>query len=146
MKLNIRFIGIASFMFLVIPSLIAGCSKNSKKNLEDAEGDAAKATAQQMMDSKEAKDAVIAARNAAKPINIRKWGSGDSLKLQEAILEARTIALEYEKSGNPKLKEVFDTEFFNTIRTVHPEIADQLNPEVQPVEKDTLIPDSIYNS
>lgn len=132
MKKRTRILGISTFLLLLIPSLLAGCSKKTQKDIEEAEGEAAKETASQMIDSKDANEAVIAARNAAKPIIGRNWGPGDSLKLQEAILDARAVALQYEKDGNAKLKEVFDTAFFNTIRTVYPEIADQLQPEIQP--------------
>lgn len=107
---------------LLLPTLNS-CSKSDRNALEEAEGITAEMTADQMEAAKEG-------RSAARAIVTRNWGPGDSLKLQEAILNARAVSSKYELQGKDKCRETFDTAFFNTIRTVRPELADQLHPEV----------------
>ena len=128
MKINRKLLCWSAASFIAF-SCFSSCSKSEEKSIEDSEAATAMMTAQQLEQAK------IEGRNAAKPIVVRSWGPGDSLQLQEAILDARIISLKYEKEGNPKLKETFDSAFFGTIRTVYPEIADQLHPEIQPKEK-----------
>ena len=53
------------------------------------------------------------------------------MKLQEVILDARAASSRYELEGNPKCKEIFDSAFFRTIRTVRPDLADELQPQIQ---------------
>ena len=95
--------------------LTQGCSKSE----ETAEGVVAEITSEQM-------EAAKAGRNAAKAIVSKEWK--DSMQLQQAILEARAINSKYELEGKTKCKETFDTAFMNTIRTVRPELASQLQP------------------
>ena len=89
---------------------VASCSRQ-------AERISAEEMAMQMEAAKEG-------REAAKKIITREWP--DTLRLQEAILEARAANSKYDMDGKPGCKASFDTAFFNTIRTVRPDLADQL--------------------
>lgn len=111
---------IAISAFLVLG--LGNCSREQEQqtaDIEKAEGVAAMETADQMEAAKEG-------RNAAKAIVNRNWT--DTMQLQQAILEARAGNSKYELNGKDKCKAAFDTAFFNTIRTVRPELADQLKP------------------
>lgn len=63
-------------------------------------------------------------RSAARAIITKEWA--DTMQLQNAILDARAKNSKYEMEGKPGCKAAFDTAFFNTIRTVRPDLADQL--------------------
>lgn len=93
---------------------LASCSKT-----EATEGIVADEEAQQMEAAKEG-------RSAARKIITAEWA--DSMQLQNAILEARAANSKYEMKGMEKSKASFDTAFFNTIRNVRPDLADQLQP------------------
>ena len=91
--------------------MLSGCSRK-------AEAVAAEETAEQMEAAKEG-------REAAKAIITRQWT--DTLQLQQAIIDARAKNSKYELEGKPSLKASFDTAFLNTIRTVRPDLAEELN-------------------
>ena len=96
---------------LAIPAMTS-CS-------EKAERISAEEMAEQMEAAKEG-------REAAKAIVTKEWK--DSMELQEAVLSARAANSKYEIDGKAGCKAAFDTAFFNTIRTVRPELADRLQP------------------
>lgn len=95
----------------VVCILGASCSKK-------AETVAANETAEQIM------EAGNKARNAAKEIVSKDWP--DTMQLQLAILDARAESSIYEIEGKKKCKDYFDSTFYSTIRTVRPDLADQL--------------------
>lgn len=94
--------------------MIAGMASCSQK----AEQVAAMETADQM-------EAANEGRAAARAIITREWT--DTMRLQEAILEARAANSKYELAGKPECQASFDTAFFHTIRTVRPDLAKALN-------------------
>lgn len=91
---------------------IEGCSRK-------AEQISAEELAEQMEAAKEG-------REAAKAIITKDWQ--DTMQLQMALLEARAKNSKYEIAGKTAAKAKFDSAFFGTIRTVRPELADQLQP------------------
>lgn len=109
-KLILKYVAIAAFSFGT--AALAGCS-------EKAEQISAEETADQMEAAKEG-------REAAKAIVTKNWT--DTMQLQQAILEARAKNSKYEVEGKMKCKESFDTAFYNAIRTVRPDLANQLQP------------------
>lgn len=107
-------------MIAVISSgLMAGCSPKETKETEKTEAETAEIVAEQMEAEREG-------REAAKYIVNNNWL--DSMQLQSAILNARALNSKYEMEGKKKCKEHFDSAFFSTIRTVRPDLADQLRP------------------
>lgn len=86
---------------------------------EKAEQISAEELADQMEAAKEG-------REAAKAIVTKNWK--DTMELQLALLDARAENSKYELAGKTKCKEKFDSAFFGTIRTVRPDLADQLQP------------------
>lgn len=65
-------------------------------------------------------------REAAKAIITRNWK--DTMDLQIALIDARAQNSKYEMAGKTQCKAKFDSAFFNTIRTVRPDLAGQLQP------------------
>lgn len=118
-----RICNLFAIAFLILSGMLLGCSKKAEQSAEEAEAVAAQMTAAQMEAAKEG-------RSAARAIITKEWR--DTMRLQEAILEARAVSSKYEMQGNMKCKQTFDTAFFNTIRTVRPELADELQPKLQP--------------
>lgn len=104
---------------LLLSAALIGCIGMSCS--EKAEQVAATETADQMED---AKRATAEGRDAAKAIITKNWT--DTMQLQQAILEARAANSKYDIDGKKELKAVFDSAFFSTIRTVRPDLADQL--------------------
>ena len=113
MMKTLRLFGVLVVSGLVFGSITGSCSKQEEK----AEQVAAMETADQMQAAKEG-------REAAKAIVTRQWA--DTMQLQQAIVDARSKNSKYEMEGKNDCKASFDTAFFNTIRTVRPELADQL--------------------
>lgn len=101
--------------FIAVTSVLVSCSGTEK-----TEGQVADIVAEQMEAAKEG-------RSAARKIVMTEWR--DSMQLQQAILEARAANSKYEIKGKEKCKESFDTAFFNAIRTVRPDLADQIKGE-----------------
>lgn len=104
---------------VAVAIVLSGCTKAGERETEETEGIVAGITAEQMIAAKEG-------RTAARKIITTEWK--DSMKLQEAILDARAANSKYEIKGKEKCKASFDTAFFNTIRTVRPDLASQLQP------------------
>lgn len=92
--------------------LVSGCSRQ-------AEQVSAEELAHQMEAAKEG-------REAAKAIVTKNWK--DTMELQIALLDARAANSKYELEGKTECKARFDSAFFNTIRTVRPDLADQIQP------------------
>lgn len=67
-------------------------------------------------------EARMAGRNAAKEFIGRRWQ--DSLELQERLVEAGTKRNQYDSL--PRCREAYDSTFIETIRTVDPSVARQL--------------------
>lgn len=107
---------LAAVALCIFSGLIIGCSEKAEQ-VADTE------TADQMEISTPER-ASVEGREAAKAIINRDWE--DTMQLQQAILEARAINSKYEIEGNKACKAAFDTAFYNTIRTVRPDLADIL--------------------
>lgn len=90
--------------------LLTACS-------EKAEQISTEELAEQMEAAKEG-------REAAKAIVTKNWK--DTMELQLALLDARAENSKYEIAGKTACKAKFDSAFFKTIRTVRPDLADQL--------------------
>lgn len=65
-------------------------------------------------------------REAAKAIVTKNWT--DTMALQLALIDARARNSKYEIAGKTRCKAKFDSAFFGTIRTVRPDLADQIQP------------------
>ena len=85
---------------------------------EKAEQVAATETSDQMEEAK------ILGRNAAKEIVNENWT--DTMSLQKAVLHARSISSRYDVEKDRQAREAFDSAFYSTIRTVRPDLANQL--------------------
>ena len=108
-----RLLGIGSIILLCYTApFLSGCS-----NTEKTEGITAEEMAEQMEAAKEG-------REAAKAIIRHEWT--DSMKLQEAVIDARSKNSKYEVEGKTGCKASFDSAFFHTIRTVRPDLADKI--------------------
>lgn len=105
-------LSIAGMLAVLSISFLSSCS-------EKAERISAEEMAEQMEAAKEG-------REAARVIITKEWK--DSMELQHALLEARAANSKYEIEGKTRCKASFDTAFMNTIRTVRPDLADQLQP------------------
>lgn len=112
MKSLINRIAIALLLTFVMTSFFSNCSRK-------AEEISAEEMAEQMEAAKEG-------REAAKQIITKNWS--DTMQLQMALLEARAANSKYEMQGKTAAKAKFDSAFFGTIRTVRPDLADQLQP------------------
>lgn len=110
MKKGIALYSLVGVALISLSSLFMGCSRR-------AEQISAEEMAEQMEAGNEG-------REAAKAIITREWK--DTMQLQQAILEARAANSKYEMEGKSKCKEAFDTAFFNTIRTVRPDLANEI--------------------
>lgn len=106
-------------IFGLLVASVAGFALIGVSCSEKAEQVSAEEVAMQMEAAKEG-------REAAKEIITRNWK--DTMQLQLAILDARAKNSRYEIEGKMKCKEKFDSAFFSTIRTVRPDLADQLQP------------------
>lgn len=106
-----------SGIIILAAALVSGLGACSQG--ERAEAVQAEVTAQQMEAAKEG-------REAAKAIVTKNWT--DTMQLQQAIIDARARNSKYEIEGDKAAKAAFDTAFINTIRTVRPDLADQLKP------------------
>lgn len=102
--------GVVAVVALLLSGMLAACSRQ-------AEQVSAEEMAEQMEAAKEG-------REAARAIITKNWT--DTMRLQEAILNARAANSKYELEGKTACKASFDTAFYNTIRTVRPDLADQL--------------------
>lgn len=107
-----RYFGSVIMTGLIAGSMLAGCSRQ-------AEQISAEEMAEQMEAAKEG-------REAAKAIVTKNWQ--DTMQLQLAILDARALNSKYEIAGKTRCKAKFDSAFFGTIRTVRPDLADQIQP------------------
>ena len=105
------FLSIAASCLFLMP-VMSSCS-------EKAEQVSAEMLAEQMEAAKEG-------REAAKAIITKNWT--DTMALQLALLDARAQNSKYEMAGKTECKAKFDSAFFSTIRTVRPDLADQLQP------------------
>ncbi len=63
-------------------------------------------------------------RNAAREFVNSQWK--DTMELQSRLLEARSRQSKYEEAKMPEAAAAFDTAFVNTLKTVRPDIASQL--------------------
>lgn len=104
--------GAGAICILLAGAMTQGCSRQ-------AEQISAEELAEQMEAAKEG-------REAAKTIVTKNWK--DTMDLQLALLDARARNSKYELAGKTRCKAKFDSAFFNTIRTVRPDLADQLQP------------------
>lgn len=111
MKYLIRSIPAMAFAALLA---IGACTPEEKK----AEQITATETSDQMEEAK------MLGRKAAKDIVNKDFS--DTMALQKAILNARSINSKYDINKDRKAREAFDSAFYSTIRTVRPELADQL--------------------
>ena len=102
MKINL---GIFRFSLLFIPLLLSNCQQTERTEAITAEITAAQ----------------IEGRKAAGQIIGPKWE--DTLKLERALLDAKTIQSKYLIQGKPECAEAFDSAFISTIRTVNPDLA-----------------------
>lgn len=109
---------LAAVALCVFSCLIIGCSKKAEQVADTETADQMEMSTPEM--------AKIKGREAAKAIINSEWK--DTMQLQQAILEARAINSKYEIEGNKACKAAFDTAFYNTIRTVRPDLADLLQP------------------
>lgn len=112
MKFSLRLMPLFATGLIFVSSLISGCSKK-------AEQISAEEMAEQMEAAKEG-------REAAKAIITKNWK--DTMELQLALLDARAANSKYEIAGKTQCKAKFDSAFFGTIRTVRPDLADQIQP------------------
>lgn len=98
---------------------------------EKAETIAADETADQIekKDSADLETAALEGRNAAKEIVTKNWS--DTMAMQKAVLEVRAKSSRYEMAGEEKSKAAFDTAFFNTLRTVRPDLVKALDPKAK---------------
>lgn len=97
---------------VILGGVVASCSRK-------AEQISAEEMAEQMEAAKEG-------REAAKAIITKNWK--DTMELQLALLDARAANSKYEIEGKTQCKAKFDSAFFGTIRTVRPDLADQIQP------------------
>ena len=81
------------------------------------------------METADQMEAAKAGREAAKKIITKNWT--DTMQLQEALLSARAENSKYEMEGKASCKASFDTAFVNTIRTVRPDLARQLDEKLK---------------
>ena len=95
--------------------LSAACTQHEK----EAEQVAATETADQM------EEARMLGRKAAKDIVNKDFS--DTLALQTAILNARSLNSKYDINKDKKAREAFDSAFYSTIRTVRPDLADEIS-------------------
>lgn len=93
---------------LVIAFLAIACSHTDKGEESAAEIEAA------MMEG----------RNAAKIFVNRPWH--DTIELQRRLLEARSQRAKYDTLGLKQCAEAYDSGFVSTIRTVNPDVANQI--------------------
>lgn len=107
-----RRFGIGMTLAILAAVTSGGCSEN-------AERISAEELAEQMEAAKEG-------REAAKAIVTKNWK--DTMQLQLALIDARATNSKYEIAGKTQCKAKFDSAFFGTIRTVRPDLADQLQP------------------
>lgn len=107
------------FGCIILPTVLGSCSKKTEASVEKAEGVAASEEAMQM-------EAAKRGRSAAKEIVTRNWT--DSMQLQQAILEARSVICKYEMEDRKDCAAAFDTAFYNAIKTARPDLATQLKP------------------
>lgn len=110
MRKVLRSLGVLMVVCLLGGTLSSSCSRK-------AEQISAEEMAEQMEAAKEG-------REAAKAIVTKEWK--DTMRLQEAILEARAQNSKYDAQGKVRCKAAFDTAFFNAIRTVRPDLADKI--------------------
>lgn len=103
-------LGAAAGCLILSSIALSGCSQKAEQILSDE-------TAEQMEAGKKG-------RNAARQIVTQEWP--DTVLLKLAILDARAEGSVYEIEGKTKCKERFDKDFFNTIRTVRPDLAKEL--------------------
>ena len=96
----------------LMPICLGSCSRQ-------AEQVSAEEMAEQMEAAKEG-------REAAKEIVTKNWK--DTMDLQLALIDARSKNSKYEIAGKTSCKAKFDSAFFGTIRTVRPDLADQIQP------------------
>lgn len=94
--------------FIVIGLLCASCSHTDKGEETAAEIEAA------MMEGRE----------AAKIFVNRPWK--DTTELQSRLLEAKSRRVKYDTLGLKRCAEAYDSGFVSTIRTVNPDVANQI--------------------
>lgn len=68
--------------------------------------------------------AMMEGREAAKIFVNRPWR--DTTELQSRLLEARSRRAKYDTIGLKKCAEAYDSGFVSTIRTVNPDVANQI--------------------
>ncbi|MCM1377373.1 MAG: hypothetical protein NC097_06235 [Clostridium sp.] len=105
-----RYLAFASLAFL----MAVACGKKEMQQTEQAEETAAEIEAAQMM-----------GRDAARDFVNRQWD--DTLQLQGALLEVRSIQSKFTIEGKKKSAAAFDSAFISTMRTVRPELSVHLD-------------------
>lgn len=68
--------------------------------------------------------AMMEGRNAARIFVNRPWH--DTIELQNRLLEARSQRAKYDTLGLKRCAEAYDSGFVSTIRTVNPDVANQI--------------------
>lgn len=68
--------------------------------------------------------AMMMGRNAAKEFATKQWE--DTFALQKKLLDVRTRSSKYTIDKKPQSAAAFDSSFVSTMRTVRPDLADQL--------------------
>lgn len=63
-------------------------------------------------------------RRAARDIVAKEWN--DTVKLQEALLDARAKRVRYDKENRAECAAAFDSGFISTVRAVRPELSREL--------------------
>ena len=99
---------LAAFAF-ISSTITIGCSET-----ERTEGVTAEITAAQME-----------GRRAAGEILGPEWS--DTVKLQRALIDAKTKQSKYIINGKPQCAVAFDSAFISTIRTVNPSLAKKIS-------------------
>lgn len=89
--------------------LLAAVFFNSCGGTEKTEGVVAEITAAQMQ-----------GRSAARSIVNRHWS--DTIRLMQALKEARSPKLRYDTTGHPECGAAFDSAYISTLRTVNPKL------------------------
>lgn len=93
---------------MMLAAVAAGCGQTEKTEATVAEIEAAQ----------------MEGRNAAKAFVTKEWR--DTMELQKNLLEAKAAQSKYLINKKPECAAAFDSAFVSTVRTVRPDIADQL--------------------
>ncbi len=97
------------YLPLVFAALLAASCSHTDKGEESAA---------------EIEAAMMEGREAAKIFVNRPWR--DTVELQSRLLEARSHRAKYDTLGLKRCAEAYDSGFVSTIRTVNPDVANQI--------------------